>query len=350
MSSLVVLRREKYLRIISYRTTSMAHIGQRNSNFINKLVGSTRVSEKFKLTPPEKKVDKPPEKKSDKPPEKKADKPPEKKADKTSEKKVDKPPKKKMDEPPKKKTDEPPKKEIDEPPEEETGEPPEEETGEPPEKKIRELLTNVRIYILCHTQERFESAHEIYEEYKWAVPIRMKYQDYTFENAFWKQLGEIKNDWLGLEMIGTLSYTAKKKSNLNKIDRIINDRNSWSTGYFNFRDNGSELASCHPHLLEISTDVCTSLGRLLPSVAYCNYWMCTPHKMIEFIHWFETKLKPAVVSHPLSMTDAQYTQGKLSQSELLQLCGVPYYPHVPFVMERLNKLFFVPDVVPDNIE
>jgi len=291
MSSLVVLRREKYLRIISYRTTSMAHIGQRNSNFINKLVGSTRVSDKFNVKSPEKKTDKLPKKKTDKL----------------------------------------------------------HETDKPPEKKVQELLTNVRIYILCHTQERLESALEIYKEYKWAVPVKMKYQDCTFENAFWKQLGEMKDDWLGLEMIGTLSYKANRKTNIKQIDRIINDRNSWSSGYFNFLDIGSEFISCHPHLLEISTDVCTTLGRRLPSVAYCNYWMCTPHKMVKFIEWFETKLKPAVVSHPLSMTDAQYIQGKLSQSELLQLCGVPYYPHVPFVMERLNKMFFVPDIDPDVV-
>ena len=259
----------------------MAHIGQRNSNFINKLVGTTRVNDKFNITPPEKKTTK------------------------SLDKKIDK----------------------------------------PPEKKIQELLTNVRIYILCHTEERLELAREIYKDYKWAVPIRMKYQDCTFENAFWRQLGEMKNEWAGLEMVGTLSYTAHIKCNLKRFNRIINDRTRWPTGYFNFMDTNSVIVSCHPHLLEISTDVCKTLNRSLPSVAYCNYWMCTPQKMVEFIDWFETRLKPAVLAHPLSMADAQYIQGQLSSSELLQLCGVPYYPVVPFVIERLNKMFFVPDTV-----
>jgi len=30
----------------------------------------------------------------------------------------------------------------------------------------------------------------------------------------------------------------------------------------------------------------------------------------------------------------------LSADALMELCGVPYYPHVPFVMERINKSFF----------
>lgn len=169
----------------------------------------------------------------------------------------------------------------------------------------------------------------------------MKYQDCTFENAVWKQLLEIKDEWNGCEMIGVLSSIAHTKINLSTIDHMVRNRTLWTYGYCNF-NKPTPLTNDHPHLLTIMTDVCQKIGIAMPSTALLwNYWMCTPSLMVAFIKWFESTLKPTVLAHSLSMTNAQYASPSLTLDEIKQLCGVPYYPHVPFVFERLNKAFFI---------
>jgi hypothetical protein len=208
-------------------------------------------------------------------------------------------------------------------------------------KIIKKQLINVRIYILCHNEKRFTEATSVFVNYKWAIPIRMKYQDCTFENAFWKQLLEIKEEWLSCEMVGTLSSIAHTKIPLKEVDRIVRNKSFWRQGYYNFMNPDTPLANDHPHLLEIINDVCTILDLHQPSAAHCNYWMCTPPLMTKFIEWFEEDLRPTVLSHPLIMENSEYGDPKLASNELMQLCGTPYYPHIPFVLERMNKAFFM---------
>jgi len=202
---------------------------------------------------------------------------------------------------------------------------------------------NVRIYVLCHNEERFAMARERYAKYYWAVPIMMKYQDVTFENAFWKQLGEIEEEWRDYEMVGTISSIAYTKIDINTMDTIIKTPEKWSGGYYNFKDTLNHIGNPHPHFNTIATDVLSQLGMPMPTDNHCNYWMCTPDLMLKFIEWEETLFKPLILKHSLSMTDANYGlhERKLTNAECVQKFGVPYYPHVPFVMERLNKSFFM---------
>ena len=114
-------------------------------------------------------------------------------------------------------------------------------------------LPNVRIYVLCHNEERFVMATEKYAKYYWAVPIRMKYQDVTAENAFWKQLGEIEKEWRDCEMVGTISPIAYTKIDIDTMDCVIRDREKWRLGYYHFVDTGKEIAwKFHPHLKKLS--------------------------------------------------------------------------------------------------
>jgi hypothetical protein len=201
---------------------------------------------------------------------------------------------------------------------------------------------NVKLYILCHTEERLHQAREIYSKYGWAVPILMKYQDGTMENAFWKQLLEIEHEWMSCEMVGTLSFSAYKKINLDIVDCIIQSREIWKSGYYHFNDHPREMGcDMHPHLTQIAKDVLSVLGLPLPTENWCNYWMCKPHYMKEFIDWYTCVLKPLVMNHPLAFTDATYTQSKMSVEECKKTFGTPYYPHYIFVIERLNKVFFM---------
>lgn len=72
-------------------------------------------------------------------------------------------------------------------------------------------ITNVIIYVLCFNMTTYEKSKQIYAPYSWARPILMKYQDYTFENAFWKQLLEIRDESKTCDMVGTISHKAYRK-------------------------------------------------------------------------------------------------------------------------------------------
>ena len=198
----------------------------------------------------------------------------------------------------------------------------------------------VRIYILCHNVERFERAESIYKKYPWACPILMKYQDCTFENAVWKQLYEIRDEWYNYKMVGTMSFSSYTKINLNDVDRVIKDPNTWAAGFYHFMRTETPISNKHhPHLVEIMTDTCKALELSVPPENFCNYWITSSEKMIQFLIWFEERAYPIVMSHPLIMTDSTYP-GSLSKDKLLTLCGVPYYPHTPFVFERLFLSYF----------
>ena len=208
----------------------------------------------------------------------------------------------------------------------------------------------VRIYILCHTDARFREAADIYRGYKWAIPIRMKYQDCTFENAFWKQLMEIKDEWIDCDRVGTLSFSAYKKISLKDVDTIIRQSEKWDSDYHNFFKNPAALKNISKETYTIIVDTIKKLNLSLPSINNnCNYWMCSPLKMIGFIHWFHTVLRPTVLAHSLALAECKHSRD-LRAEDLIKLWGKPFYPHVPFVLERLNICYFneLKDVCKDN--
>ena len=203
--------------------------------------------------------------------------------------------------------------------------------------------STVKVYILCHNQARYDEVLPIYSPYPWAVPIVMKYQDASFENAFWKQMLELYDDWKECEMVGAFSSKTYAKLGLQKIDNIIRNTDLKCVKYYHFEDQRIPIVfKCHPNLKPICEDIAKKFAFDL-SVATennCNTWMCKPHLMLKFARWFEEEMRPYIFSHPLAMTNAKYNCGSLTAETCMKLAGVPYYPHIPFVLERMNKCFF----------
>jgi hypothetical protein len=87
---------------------------------------------------------------------------------------------------------------------------------------------NVIIYVLCYNEKTLEIAKDIYKDYYWARPCIIENQDITLENAFWKQLLAMSDEWELCEMVGTISWKAYKKINIQKkVDEIIKSRDLW---------------------------------------------------------------------------------------------------------------------------
>jgi len=205
------------------------------------------------------------------------------------------------------------------------------------------LHANIKIYVLCHTQDILEEAFKVYAPYNWAYPILMKYQNYTFENAFWPHLLEIRDEWISCDFVGTISFTANKKLDLDDINLKITEEFYTGMSHVYFSDTGIRVLSNnikHPKFKEIWSDLLKTLNIQDLIEAWCNFFMCKPALMEGFIAWHRDVLTPTVLTHPLIYSDAKY-DGTMSDAELIRLWGHPYYPMVPFIMERLNRAFFI---------
>jgi glycosyltransferase involved in cell wall biosynthesis len=206
----------------------------------------------------------------------------------------------------------------------------------------------IKIYILCHNSETLDLANIMYNKYWWANPILLKYKDYSFENAFWKQLLEIKSEWENCCMVGTLSCSSFKKINLDEVDEIINNDIYLPSWYYHFMDSNIPINNCntnkHPHFMTIWNDVTCKLNLPTTTENNCNYWMCKPSLMKHFIDWYENVCLPALINTPLIFEDANYNgldyNNAVSNENLIKIWGKPYYPYLTFIAERLNKCFF----------
>lgn len=206
------------------------------------------------------------------------------------------------------------------------------------------------IYILCYNDITYNNSLKIYNKYNWAQPIIISNQDYSFENAFWKQLIEIKNEWESCEMVGSLSYSAYKKIDLNVVDNIIKKKLYIPNSYYNFFDTNDLIPNSntltHPHFNSIWNDLLVNLKLFTTTENCCNYWMCKPELMKKFIYWYINKCLPELLNNPYILENANYQNNSLNlntlnKEGLINLWGKPYYPIFPFIIERLNKCFFI---------
>ena len=201
-----------------------------------------------------------------------------------------------------------------------------------PTKNIKILFKDPKyiIYVLCHSEEVFTKAKENYSEYKNLKPILMKYQDDTYENAFWKQLMEIESEWNSLDYVGTISAKANKKINIDKIDQEIklSFKNNEDFVHF-YKTKIPFFHNAHPYLSKILISVKNELKLNTTRFVWaCNYWACRVPKMANFINWNLNVLTPCAQKHPKINFDAKYDKNK-------------YYSHLCFVIERLNPCYFL---------
>lgn len=204
---------------------------------------------------------------------------------------------------------------------------------------------NIKIYILCHNENILEKSKNIYAKYNWAYPILLKYQDATFENTFWKQLLEIEEDWINNDMIGTLSSSSYLKIDLDVVNNILLTINN-ETKYYHFKPDKSDLKILskkepHPNFNIIWKNIINELKLNDCKEYYCNYWICKSIYIKDFINWYLNIALPVVKQHELIMTNSKYKYGRLDNKELEVLCGVPYYPILPFILERLIPCYFI---------
>mgnify|MGYP003924155357 FL=1 len=208
---------------------------------------------------------------------------------------------------------------------------------------------STKIFILCPSVERLKSIQHMYEPYPWAVPIVIEKQGIELENNFWEQLIGIRSIWENCEMVGTMSNSCYKKINLQEVNNIIINRHYRPNRYHHFMDSNVPIPNNntqkHPYFNQIWNDMLKQLNLKTTTENNANYWMCHPILMKKFIIWYTQIMHPTIMEHPYILSDAQYQDewGNHDQdqnSPMMKIWGKPYFPHFPFVVERLNKCFF----------
>ena len=202
---------------------------------------------------------------------------------------------------------------------------------------------DVIIYILCYDEITLQQASLNYP-YTWAKPIILEDQDYTFENVFWDQLTKIDNEWINCKMVGCLSHIAYTKINITIVDIII--RNKLYNKYHHFYklndkyvlDTNSNALLYHPKF-DIMWNDFLKKTELKDCHEYgCNYFMCSPVLMKNFIEWY-SQILPFLKNHPLAFINSKY-RGHISKGKLISLTGRGYYPLLPFILERGIPCYF----------
>jgi hypothetical protein len=215
----------------------------------------------------------------------------------------------------------------------------------------------IKIYVLCSNEKKLEDAKLLYKGLKWAFPILMKYQDCTMENAFWKQLEEIEEDWKDFDYIGSISSSAINKINISHFEKIMNDEDNYKNEFLGFNKDNILLKDDirHPNLQKIFNEILLHDNNIFdinleaPVYLY-NYWIASKTKLKKFFPWVQ-KLICFIKSLPdeLIKANAYYNpqdkKNYLGEEKCLEIFNKPYYTYEPFVLERLTSQFFMPKIL-----
>ena len=220
------------------------------------------------------------------------------------------------------------------------------------------------IYILCYDDVSEKKAHEEFDKFEWARIYRIpeEVQNHLFEGVMYQsELMKLYDEWKDKKYVGTCAYNMVKKLHsdmswlvkdnlLRYVSERIGTTGSWDFVGFIPVDKKHIWDHIHIHpilndLLNVGAKINVNAWLRLPVVVKnyypFNYWMATPRKMLEYIHFFNSRWLPALESHPLIWQDAGYN-GKLSPERLKYLTRgrCEYYPYHPFVNERLPSFYF----------
>jgi hypothetical protein len=204
------------------------------------------------------------------------------------------------------------------------------------------------IYILCPSRDILLKTQEKYKKFEWARPLLMPHLDNDipiFENAAYTIIKSLEPEWIEKEYVGTLSYKFEEKILLEDVLSKIGEK-KYDYVHFFVREDRSACnsgISCHGDDFEVAWNL---LKENFSSKSYeivecaSNYWMCRPRFMLEFIKW-HCRVVDFAKSNQVFHKEAFYCVGTLTTSELERIWGKPYYPLLPFVLERFCVMFFV---------
>jgi hypothetical protein len=213
-------------------------------------------------------------------------------------------------------------------------------------------MVKIRIYILCYNDLTENKANESFGKYEWAKILRINSTLYLENIMYDSWLLDNKEDWENFDYVGTLSWKALTKIKLPNMDEIIKQLEIKKPDLFPFLVGKLNMIKrtdfYHPLFSKIWVNLLTKLNftedmilsnNILPF--YCNYWICPPKLMLEYIDFFKKAKDLIEKDQELQINIWQNSLYLgIPKSDCMKIFGVPFYPYHPFICERLPCFFF----------
>lgn len=199
------------------------------------------------------------------------------------------------------------------------------------------LDNDIQIFILAYNSETLAIAKEKFK-YSWAHPLLLPNatkNNPIYENIVYNEYDTLIKPLVKSKYVGFLSYKAHLKMNVDYLHKFISLKKhlNYDVSFFICRLRMADRS--HPFLQQIwreavKDDVGTAGDHY---VSYCNFW-CLKKQLLESYALFFKSILPKIMNHPKILENARYN-GKMTNQQLRDIGGKPYYTHIPFVLERI---------------
>jgi hypothetical protein len=208
----------------------------------------------------------------------------------------------------------------------------------------------IKIFIQSYNEKTFLEAKKFFP-FSWAVPILVPNATENnpyFENKFFVDFLSIvdQSTLESVDFIGCLSYKAHKKIDLKFLDNYIKLFGTSQDFIHFFCIPGQTVLHSHlnggKYFTSLWNDCCLDdIGELDKTQScFSNYWMAKKPYFLNYCTFLKD-FADRIYNHPLGMENGKYFNGKLSKENLIKLCGKPYYPILPFLIERCTIGYFM---------
>jgi len=209
-------------------------------------------------------------------------------------------------------------------------------------------MVNARLYVLCPDVEARERALHEYTK-PWEVPIVIPQTSWLESIMYVSELMSRYDEWRDMDYVGCISHTAHtKQPGIHDIEDLLKESRAQGSdivaflpgGYRDIVLNGEQY---HPGFQRAWNETWTYLGFDQERMSepcfsfFCNYWCATPEFMTFYcslFSYFHHRLERTPSWKRTLWTNARY-RGSIPPDTLRTLFGVPYYPLLPFVAERM---------------
>lgn len=221
------------------------------------------------------------------------------------------------------------------------------------------------IYVLAPDDDALQAARERYTDPIFK-PILLPQTPYLESYMYTDYLMAHEDEWRDEDWVGCVAHSAHtKQPRIFEIEQMMREAATQHSEFCAFMYRGDPLVETaekwHPGFTECWHKAWDAVGWMTnptlktlvthdscAAAFYCNYWATTPALMRAYCQLFK-KLKDAIERDPdlkaIMYKDSGYKKrgtsiAKISDDKCMALWKVPYYPMLPFVMERMPCVFF----------
>jgi hypothetical protein len=220
------------------------------------------------------------------------------------------------------------------------------------------------VYVLAHSEETLQRAQREYGSSSCFKPILMPQTAWMESVMYTDYLLEHEDEWRDCDYVGCISYAASSKQPLiHKIDELFEIASKEGVDALAFLYKGDPLTATatkwHTQAWRDAwVAAWTAVGypnqgnRLFDDSSfrsfYSNYWACRPVLMREYcqlLQQLRQRMDGDSSLKALLWADSTYQDrgadiAKMTVDTRMRLFGVPYYPMLGFVCERMPCAWF----------